>query len=103
MSEGKVRPRPLSQTEANQTMRHFSPLMGCGLFGLLLLGSLSALAAPIPLPSGDSPVDLARLRSDNPAVLPMAGTWRFDLTQGAMAEGKFVQSPATAPRAERPA
>ena len=41
----------------------------------------TAFAAPVPVP-GDVPVAVNRLRSDNPAVLPMTGTWRFKLDHG---------------------
>jgi beta-galactosidase/beta-glucuronidase len=40
-----------------------------------------AFAAPVPVP-GDKPVAVDHLRVDNPAVLPMTGTWRFKLEQG---------------------
>ena len=38
----------------------------------------SIFAAPVPV-AGDAPVAVERLRPDNPAVLPMTGTWRFKL------------------------
>ncbi len=50
----------------------------------LLLAALSALpaqAVPVPV-AGNVPVSLNRLRVNNPAVLPMTGTWRFLLDHG---------------------
>ena len=41
----------------------------------------SIFAAPVPV-AGDAPVAVERLRPDNPAVLPMTGTWRFKLEHG---------------------
>ena len=38
-------------------------------------------SAPVPL-NGTAPVPLDRLRVNNPAVLPMTGTWRFKLEHG---------------------
>jgi beta-galactosidase/beta-glucuronidase len=41
----------------------------------------SVFAAPVPV-AGDAPVPVERLRSGNPAILPMTGTWRFKLDHG---------------------
>jgi beta-galactosidase len=43
--------------------------------------SVSVLAVPVPVP-GQAPVPVERLRPGNPAVLPMTGTWRFNLERG---------------------
>lgn len=51
---------------------------------MLLTASLST-RAEIPIPIHTStPVALDKLRVDNPAVLPLTGSWRFQLTHGAM-------------------
>jgi beta-galactosidase len=54
------------------------------LISLIAAWSLAAsvFAAPVPVP-GDAPVAVERLRVGNPAVLPITGTWRFKLEQGA--------------------
>ena len=57
--------------------------------------SASVLAVPVPVP-GDAPVPVDRLRPGNTNVLPMTGTWRFNLEHGISpaVEGKL---PADAP------
>src|SRR5579863_1928236 len=37
--------------------------------------------APVPI-GGEGPVAVEKVRVDNPAVLPMMGTWRFRLEHG---------------------
>jgi beta-galactosidase len=60
---------------------------------LTLVLALSAesplFAAPVPL-NGNAPVPLDRLRVNNPAVLPMTGTWRFKLEHGSSPAVKGV-------------
>ena len=55
----------------------------------------AGFAAPVPVP-GDAPVAVERLRVGNPAVLPMAGTWRFKLDHGTSPAVKG-ELPADAP------
>jgi beta-galactosidase/beta-glucuronidase len=55
----------------------------------------AGFAAPVPVP-GDAPVAVERLRVGNPAVLPMAGTWRFKLEHGTSPAVKG-ELPADAP------
>ena len=67
-----------------------------------MLLSFAAGAVPVPLP-GDSVVDLKNLRVDNPAVVSTNGTWRFQLTRGAMVAGKFVMPVTEASTTQLPA
>jgi beta-galactosidase len=53
------------------------------------IGRVSPAALPLPLPSA-RPVPPDVLRSLNPWILPMTGTWKFALTHGAIKAGKFV-------------
>ncbi len=55
----------------------------------------AAFAAPVPVP-GDAPVAVERLRPNNPAVIPMTGTWRFKLEHGTSPAVRG-ELPATAP------
>ena len=41
---------------------------------LAVISAMPTQAAPVPL-AGNAPVPLNRLRVNNPAVLPMTGTW----------------------------
>lgn len=81
-------------------MKHIAPFRRF-LGALALLGGLAVstpASVPIPLP-GNSPVAPERLRQEGPSVLPLAGTWRFQLTHGAvMADGFHgaANGPATA-------
>jgi hypothetical protein len=52
------------------------------------------LAAPVPL-NGTTPVPLDRLRVNNPAVLPLTGTWRFKLDHGTSPAVKGVLPEST--------
>ncbi len=46
--------------------------------------------ASIPIPIHTlGPISLDRLRVDNPAVLPLSGQWKFELTHGYMAEDGY--------------
>jgi beta-galactosidase len=68
--------------------------------------SIQTAVAGVPVPIvGDKPVDPAKLRVDNPAVISTDGTWRFSLTHGAMVDGKYKSHSgvATASSSERPA
>jgi beta-galactosidase len=60
------------------------------LFAITFVSSTYA-AVPVPLPTGDQPIDVASVRVHNPAVISTNGTWRFRVTRGAMVDGKFVQ------------
>ena len=54
--------------------------------------SASILSAAVPIPLiGNQPVDPASIRVHNPAVISTNGTWRFEVTRGAMEGGRFVQ------------
>ncbi len=67
-------------------------------FGLSGFGASLQAAVPVPL-QGSTPVALDHIRVNNPAVLPLAGAWRFQLTHGSIIQGGFVQAgngPATA-------
>jgi beta-galactosidase len=55
----------------------------------------AAGAVPVPLPGGTSPVDVAQVRVNNPAVISTNGVWRFELTHGAMVGGKFAEQTAS--------
>lgn len=66
----------------------------------VLLGYLvsSASAVPVPIKSAN-PVPLKTLRQNNRAVLPLAGTWRFQLTHGQITADGYhgvAYSPTTA-------
>jgi len=63
------------------------------LFFVCLL-ALNASAAPVPL-TGTTPVPVEQLRPGNPAVLPMTGTWRFQLTHGGSPAVDGVLPPIT--------
>lgn len=66
------------------------------------LGTAGMAAVPVPL-SGSGPVPLERVRRGNPAVLSLAGTWRFQLTHGAVTPEGFrsgASGPATASSAQ---
>jgi beta-galactosidase len=78
-------------------MASVRPLRGILVSSLLWLGistKLTVGAVPVPLP-GTGPIDVAKVRVDNPAVVSTNGTWRFELSHGAMVAGKFVQQTAT--------
>jgi beta-galactosidase len=72
-------------------------LRRCLLISLLLVMRVpaSGFGAPVPV-AGDVPVAVERLREDNPAVLPMTGTWRFKLAHGISPAVKG-ELPANAP------
>ncbi len=72
---------------------------------LLLTPSTDVRAdVPVPLPTTGGPVDVAKLRPGNPAVLPMVGAWRFEPTHGAFAAGgEFVGVPVSASSIQLPA
>ncbi len=58
---------------------------------ILLAGAASTAGAGVPVPIGGSPrpVPLDRVRVNNPAVLPLAGTWRFQLIHGEVTADGF--------------
>ncbi len=79
-----------------------------GLKAAVILGAVAAattVRAEVPVPlTGSAPVDVAAIRSGNPAVLPMSGTWRFEPTRGAFAAGgRFVAVPVAASSSQLPA
>ena len=84
-------------------MRHFVK-------AVLVAAGLSVLSSPftasshaeIPTPlTGSTPVDVSAVRPNNPAILPMTGTWRFAPTRGGFAVGgKFTSIPASASSVE---
>jgi beta-galactosidase len=79
------------------------PLLAAALTVLPWLAPPARADVPVPLQS-PKPVDVARLRPGNPAVLPMTGSWRFEGIRGAFATGgKFVPVNATASSVEQPA
>lgn len=51
--------------------------------------TLSWASTPVPLKT-DRPVDVGRLRADNPAVFPLTGPWKFQLTRGEVVDGVYV-------------
>ena len=57
------------------------PMLQRLLIPCILTFSSWAFAAPVPV-NGRAPVPVDRLRVENPAVLPMTGTWRFKLDHG---------------------
>jgi beta-galactosidase len=54
-----------------------------------LVFTAMASAAPVPI-SGVAPVPVDQLRVNNPAVLPMTGTWKFQISKGKEHAGAFV-------------
>ena len=65
---------------------------------LLISTVCAAAAVPVPL-NRPAPVPLNQVRVGNPAVLPLAGTWKFSLAHGRLADDGFhgpAASPATA-------
>ena len=61
-------------------------------FALLVVTPRIALSdIPIPIPSAH-PVALDKLRVNNAAVFPLAGTWRFQLAHGAMERDGYHSS-----------
>ncbi len=59
-------------------------------------------AVPVPLQTPGRPVDVAKLRLDNPAVVSTNGTWRFALTHGEMVDGHFVSQSTSASSSQKP-
>jgi len=57
-------------------------------------------ASPVPL-AGEVPVPVDQLRSGNPSVLSMTGTWRFKLEHGASPAVDGVLPPSTNATADR--
>ena len=72
---------------------------------LSLMFTTAAVRADVPVPlTGPAPVDVAKLRPGNPAILPMVGTWRFEPIHGAFAAGgRFVGVPVSASSVQLPA
>jgi beta-galactosidase len=62
---------------------------------MIAIASAVRASVPVPLP-GEVPVDPARVRVDNPAVVSTNGTWRFALTHGVMAGGHFIHQSTSA-------
>ncbi len=57
----------------------------------LATASLTASAPALPVPIfGEGPVGVERLRVNNPAVLPMTGSWKFQVTNGEQHGETFV-------------
>ena len=71
-----------------------------GLF-ICLAWAVTCIGAPVPI-VGRTPVDVGRVRLDNPSVITTNGTWRFKLARGAMVHGKFAQQLATASSTQQP-
>jgi beta-galactosidase len=83
------------------TTRSKTPVTAVALLSLFV--SRAGAEVPVPLP-GAMPVDVAKLRPGNPAVLPMVGTWRFEPIRGAfVAGGRFVAPTASASSSQTPA
>ena len=74
--------------------RVLESLVALGLF----CSAAATVRADVPVPvTGPGPVDVAKVRPGNPAVLPMTGPWRFWPTHGAFAaDGRFVTVPVSA-------
>ena len=83
-------------------MTHRTPIAAAILSTFALAG---AVRADVPVPqAGPGPVDVAALRVNNPAVLPMVGTWRFEPTHGMFdRDGHFVPVPVSASSTQLPA
>ena len=81
------------------------PLTAALMTAVLLPAAAAVVHADVPVPlTGTVPVDVADLRPNNPAVLPMVGTWRFEPTHGAFAAGgRFVGVPVSASSEQLPA
>ena len=56
------------------------------LFGLGIV--VQCLATPVPL-AREGPVPVAQMRAGNPAILPLTGSWKFQITKGWFHEGGF--------------
>src|SRR5580700_105901 len=82
-------------------MRHLFSLATITLLLICFPGRADA-AVPIPLP-GTVPIDVGQIRVNNPAVLSTNGSWRFQLTHGAMIGGTFVEGGTSASSSEKPA
>ena len=59
------------------------------------IGSVAILpflagAVPVPLASGNQPVDVGVVRAHNPWVISTNGSWRFQLSRGAIVDGHFT-------------
>jgi beta-galactosidase len=73
---------------------------GFVVLGLFLITAWTRADVPVPL-TGSAPVDVAKIRESNPAILPMTGTWRFEPTHGAFAAGgRFTSVPVSASSVE---
>ncbi len=70
------------------------------LLATLVLCGFSSARAEVPVPlSGSVPLPIERVRQDNPSVLPLKGTWKFQLTHGAVTSEGYQgqpEGPATA-------
>lgn len=75
-------------------------LLPLQLFLLAIFVGMTSLAHAMTVPlKGNNIVPLSTLRQNNPAVLPLTGTWRFQLTHGQVAADGYrgaEYSPATA-------
>jgi beta-galactosidase len=76
--------------------RWITTIVGASIFSVSVTVATAIGNVPVPLPGGDLPVDVARIRVDNPAVISTNGNWRFELTHGAMVDGRFVNQSASA-------
>jgi beta-galactosidase len=76
------RPAGICDNSSSMVCRSFFVLIP------LLFTSAAVFSAPVPL--GDAPVPVDRLRVNNPAVLPMTGVWRFQITHGVTVNESYV-------------
>lgn len=58
-------------------------------YGPLATARVSTASLPLPLP-GDRPMLPIREREANPWVIPMTGSWKFELTHGKIANASFI-------------
>ena len=70
---------PVSLLHSMQISKPWRRWLTRGLVGAIL--TTAVLAVPVPI-AGNGPVAVDRLRVNNPAVLPMTGAWKFQITYG---------------------
>jgi F5/8 type C domain len=63
-------------------------VLTCFAFAAALVATASGTPVPIP---GNAPVAVDRLRVNNPAILQMTGSWKFQITGGKEKDGNFVE------------
>jgi len=67
------------------------------LFALVMgMACTAALGVPTPL-TGDQPTPVEKVRADNPRVVPLTGTWAFQLTHGRETLGGYQPGSALGP------